>query len=110
MSFEYNYEEDKYSDTDIELTLENAHNTDNKIIIIENTINELRDDVSNIWHDIILPYINDNGQILNKLYKCNASTYIKFICQNNKEYTKLIDELDHLYRIKEREYELPKKK
>ena len=101
----------EYYDIDIELTLKSANTTDDKIDIIENVISELIDDISNIWYDIILPYINNNGQILNKLYKySNASKYIKFICKNNKEYKKLIDELHHLYRIQEKEYKLQKKR
>ena len=111
MNFGYNYEDNGYSDTDMEfeLTLENAHTIDDKIIIIENIINEIRDDISNIWYDIISPYIDNNGQVLNKLYKCNVSEYIKFICQNNEEYKKLTDELDYLYRIQGIEYKLQEK-
>ena len=111
MNFGYNYEDNGYSDTDMEfeLTMENAHTIDDKIIIIENIINEIRDDISNIWYDIISPYIDNNGQVLNKLYKCNVSKYIKFICQNNEEYKKLTDELHYLYRIQGIEYKLQEK-
>nr|QBK89360.1 MAG: hypothetical protein LCMiAC02_04550 [Mimivirus LCMiAC02] len=110
MSAEYYDEYENYdTDIDIELTLKNAKTTDDKIIIIENILSELRDDASNVWHNIISPYINDSGQILNNLYKCGASEYIKFICENNEGYKKLIGELHYLYRKQAKEYESQKK-
>jgi len=102
-----------YNDNNREIEEEYIPTIDDKIRDIEEILHIIREDASNIYYDVLDPYIQNYNrcQVLGQLYQQNATKFISFTLENNKKYKELLGYLHYLYDIqREDQIKLKKKK
>ena len=74
---------------------------DDKIRDIEEILNTVREDASNMYYDVLDPYIQNYNvcQILEQMYQQNATKFVSFVLKNNKKYQDLLEYLHYLYNV-----------
>ena len=74
---------------------------DDKITDIEGLLDTIRQDASQIYYNVLDPYIQNYNvcQVLEQLYQQNATKFVSFVLENNKKYRELLGYLYYLYDI-----------
>jgi len=112
MSYKFDNDYD-IDDNDDNIKEDYQPTIDDKIRDIEEISYNIREHISQIYYNVIYPYIQNDSmcQVLEQLRQQNATKFISFVLKNNKQYRKLLEYLDYLYDIQsENQIKLKKKK